>query len=92
MAKQPDQPNRRFSPRKGFSSLDFKDSVTIFLRKGSYRVLILNRHVVIAEFFIVKGYPKKRHWSIRSDENGLQAEGHFKTLHAAVTFCLAVSV
>jgi hypothetical protein len=87
----PDQPNRkrthvRVSPRELF------DSVTTCKGKGFYRIEVLCRHALVAEYFVVKGFPKKNYWSVLTSENDFRSDNHFKSLSAAKEFCVEQSI
>ena len=74
------------------SEHDLFDSVTTFKGKGFYRVDVLYRQVLVAEYFVVKGFPKESHWSILASECDFRSDHHFKTLAEAKRFCIEQSI
>ncbi|MDX1928336.1 MAG: hypothetical protein SFV81_17545 [Pirellulaceae bacterium] len=86
----PDQPNRKRN-RPSVSARDFLDSVTTCKGKGFYRIEVLYRHVLVAEYFVAKGFPKKNHWSVLTSEHDFRSDNHFKSLTAAKEFCVELS-
>ncbi len=64
------------------------DSVTECIGCGFYRVEVLDHGRNIAEYFVVKGYPKKTYWCVLSSTNRLETHYLFKTLREAREFCV----
>ena len=87
----PDQPNRKRT-RLRVSPRDLFDSVTTCKGKGFYRIEVLCRHVLVAEYFVVKGFPKKHCWSVLTSESDFHSDNHFKSLAAAKDFCVERSI
>lgn len=64
------------------------DSVTNYIAAGFYRIEVLDHGQSIAEYFVVKGYPKKTYWCVLSSSNRLETHHLFKTLRDARDFCV----
>jgi hypothetical protein len=87
----PDQPNRRRTYQR-VSSRELLDSVTTFKNRGFYRIEVLRRQVCVAEYYIVKGFPKPSYWSVLTSDSDFHSDHHFKSLTAAKHFCIEQSV
>ncbi len=87
----PNQPNRKRT-RLSLSTREFFDSVTTCKGNGFYRIEVLCRHSFVAEYFVVKGFPKKNYWNVLTSENDFQSDSHFKSLTAAKDFCVEQSI
>jgi len=64
------------------------DSITTSVSSGFYRIQVLNRNSLVAEYFVVKGYPKRTYWCVLSSNNRLETHYLFKTLREAREFCV----
>jgi hypothetical protein len=72
---------------RGFPAGCFVDAKTTKICSGFYRLEVLRYCEIVAEFFVVKGYPKKSSWSVLTNENHLQTHQQFKRLCDAKAFC-----
>jgi hypothetical protein len=59
------------------------DSRTECLSKGFHRVQVLRCCVVVAEFYVLRGFPKKSQWCLLSATSRLQSQLLFPTLNEA---------
>lgn len=87
----PGRPYRKPS-RISLPTREFCDTVTTCEGKGYYRVEVLYRQVAVAEYFVVKGFPKPSYWCVFTSESDFDGECHFKTLTAAKDFCVEHSI
>lgn len=87
----PGQPYRK-ARRIEVPSHEFFDSVTTCEGKGHYKIEVLRRQMKVAEYFVVKGFPKPSYWFVFSGQSEFHCDRHFKTLTAAKDFCVAHSM
>ncbi|MDX1928318.1 MAG: hypothetical protein SFV81_17455 [Pirellulaceae bacterium] len=89
MSEEPHTPRFSRAPDGGreYPVNCFVDVKTTKICSGFYRLEVLRYCRIVAEYFVVKGYPKKSSWGVLTNENHLQTHQQFKRLGDAKAFC-----